>query len=157
MPLVLTRIDCRLVHGQVVEAWIPHVKANSLIVASDAIAGDPMLRSVMELAVPVGVRVRFCRLDQAVKVIAEADRAGERSILLMSNVSDAMNAWKDGAGFTSLNIGNLHFAEGKVQIAPSVFFAPEDYKALQWFRSQGVSVCVKGTPFESGVSFEAEK
>ena len=35
MSLVLTRIDCRLVHGQVVETWVPHVKANSLIVAND--------------------------------------------------------------------------------------------------------------------------
>ena len=110
----------------------------------------------MELAVPVGIRVRFCRLDEAVAAIAEADRAGERSILLVSNATDAVKIRKDGAAFNLLNIGNLHFAEGKVQISPSVFFAPEDFEALRWFRSHGVSVCVKGTPFESGMSFEAE-
>jgi len=157
MSLVLARIDCRLVHGQVVEAWIPHVKANSLIVANDEIEANPVLRSVMELAVPVGVKARFCRLDQVTKMLKEADRAGERSILLVSNASDAMRARKDGAGFTVLNIGNLHFEEGKVQITSSVFFTPEDFNALQWFRSNGVSVYVKGTPFESGILFEAEK
>ena len=157
MPLVLVRIDCRLVHGQVVETWIPHVKANSLIVANDAIEANPVLRSVTELAVPVGIRVRFCRLDQAAEMIKEADLAGERSVLLMSSASDAMKARKNGAGFTVLNIGNLHFEEGKTQITPSVFFAPEDFELLQWFRANGVSVCVKGTPFESGILFEAEK
>jgi PTS system mannose-specific IIB component len=156
MSLVLARIDCRLVHGQVVETWLPHVKANALIVANDDIAANPMLRAVMELAVPAGIRVHFCRLDQVAEVLAEGDRAGERSILLVSNASDAVKIRKDGAGFTLLNIGNLHFAEGKVQISPSVFFAPEDFEALRWFRSHGVSVCVKGTPFESGISFEAE-
>ncbi len=156
MSLVLARIDCRLIHGQVVETWVPHVKANSLIVANDDLAANLMLRSVMELAVPVGIRVRFCRLDEVNASIAAADSAGERSILLVSNATDAMRVLKDGAAFRLLNIGNLHFAEGKVQISPSVFFAPEDFEALRWFRSHGVSVCVKGTPFESGMSFEAE-
>lgn len=156
MSLVLARIDCRLIHGQVVETWVPYVKANRLIVANDDLAANPVLRSVMELAVPVGIRVRFCRLDEVVAAIAEADRAGDRSILLLSNASDAVKARRDGASFNLLNIGNLHFAEGKVQISPSVFFAPEDFEALRWLRSHGVSVCVKGTPFESGMSFEAE-
>ena len=156
MSLVLARVDCRLVHGQVVETWVPHVKANSLIVANDDLAANSMLRSVMELAVPVGIRVRFCRLEQAAAVLAEADRAGERSILLVSNATDAVRILKDGARFSLVNIGNLHFAEGKVQISPSVFFAPEDFEALRWFQSHGVSVCVRGTPFESGISFEAE-
>jgi len=35
MPLVLARIDCRLIHGQVVETWVPHTSADSLIVAND--------------------------------------------------------------------------------------------------------------------------
>jgi mannose/fructose/N-acetylgalactosamine-specific phosphotransferase system component IIB len=157
MPLVLARIDCRLVHGQVVETWVPHVRANSLIVANDDLAGNPMLRSVMELAVPRGIRVRFCRLDQAMPVLAEAERAAERSILLVSTATDAVKLRMGGAGFELLNIGNLHFAEGKVQISPSVFFAPEDFEALKWLRTHGVSVCVRGTPFEQGMSFEAEK
>ena len=66
MPLVLARIDCRLIHGQVVETWVPHTCADSLIVANDDLAGNPFLRSVMELAVPPAIRVRFCRLDEAI-------------------------------------------------------------------------------------------
>jgi PTS system mannose-specific IIB component len=157
MPLVLARIDCRLIHGQVVETWVPHTKADSLVVANDDLAADPVLRSVMELAVPMGIRVRICRLDEVCAALADADREGERSILLVSNATDAVKLRKAGAEFDLLNIGNLHFAEGKVQISPSVFFAPEDFEALRWFLSHGVSVCVKGTPFESGMSFEAEK
>lgn len=156
MPLVLARIDCRLIHGQVVETWVPHTKADTLVVANDDLAANPFLRSVMELAVPRGIRVRFCRLDEAVPVLADADRNGERSILLVASAADAITLRKAGAVFDRLNIGNLHFSAGKVEISPSVFFAPEDYDALRWFRSHGVSVIVQGTPFEAGTSFEAE-
>jgi mannose/fructose/N-acetylgalactosamine-specific phosphotransferase system component IIB len=157
MPLVLARIDCRLIHGQVVEAWVPHTSADSLIVANDDLAGNPFLRSVMELAVPPAIRVHFCRLDEAIPVLADADRNGERSILLVASAGDAVALRKAGAGFNLLNIGNLHFAAGTVEISPSVFFAPEDFDALGWFRSHGVTVLVQGTPFESGTSFDAER
>lgn len=157
MPLVLARIDCRLIHGQVVETWVPHTCADSVIVANDDLAGNPFLRSVMELAVPPAIRVRFCRLDEAVSVLADADRNGERSILLVASAADAVALRKAGAAFSLLNIGNLHFAAGKVEITPSVFFSPEDFDALGWFRSHGVTVLVQGTPFEPGTSFAAER
>jgi mannose/fructose/N-acetylgalactosamine-specific phosphotransferase system component IIB len=156
MPLVLARVDCRLIHGQVVETWVPHTKADTLVVANDDLSANPFLRSVMELAVPRGIRVRFCRLDEAVSVIADTDRSGERTILLVASAADAVALRKAGAVFDRVNIGNLHFAAGKVEISPSVFFAPEDFDALRWFRSHGVSVLVQGTPFEAGTSFDAE-
>ena len=156
MPLVLVRIDCRLIHGQVVETWVPHTRANSLVVANDDLAGNPFLRSVMELAVPRGIAVRFCRISEASAVLAEADRKGERSILLVSSSEDAVALRQGSVRFDFLNIGNLHFAAGKVEITPSVFFSPGDFEAIRWFRSQGVSVCVRGTPFEAGTSYEAE-
>jgi PTS system N-acetylgalactosamine-specific IIB component len=112
---------------------------------------------VMELAVPRAIRVRFCRLDEADSVLADADRNGERSILLVASAADAVVLRKAGAAFSLLNIGNLHFAAGKVEITPSVFFAPEDFDALGWFRSHGVTVLVQGTPFEPGTSFDAER
>lgn len=41
MPdIVLTRIDNRLIHGQVATQWCGVVGANLLLVANDAVAGD---------------------------------------------------------------------------------------------------------------------
>ncbi|GAB4228163.1 MAG: PTS sugar transporter subunit IIB [Deltaproteobacteria bacterium] len=156
MPLVLARIDCRLIHGQVVETWVPHVRADTLVVASDDLADNPFLRSVMELAVPQGIRVRFCRIGETARILDDADRNGERAILLVSSAGEAMSLRKAGVRFDRLNIGNLHYSAGKVEITPSVFFSPEDFDVLRWFRSHGVSVLVQGTPFETGTFFDAE-
>ncbi|HNI56824.1 MAG TPA: PTS sugar transporter subunit IIB, partial [Elusimicrobiota bacterium] len=35
------RVDDRLVHGQVIEGWLPVVQAARLVVASDPAAADP--------------------------------------------------------------------------------------------------------------------
>jgi hypothetical protein len=36
MKIALTRVDSRLVHGQIVESWIPSTRASVLMVANDA-------------------------------------------------------------------------------------------------------------------------
>ena len=85
MSLVLVRVDCRLIHGQVVETWVPHTGADCLVVANDDLCSNPFLRSVMELAVPRSIHVIFCRLDEV------ADALGRE---IESSV-DRINAYMD--------------------------------------------------------------
>ncbi len=156
MSLVLVRVDCRLIHGQVVETWVPHTGADRLVVANDDLAANPYLRSVMELAVPPSIHVSFCRVDEAPAVMAEIDRAGEKAILLVATCPDAISLLRAGLRFPSVNIGNLHYAAGKVMVAPSVFFSKEDLDAVHCFQHCGVAVTVRATPFEKGQVYEAE-
>ena len=46
------RVDNRLVHGQVIEAWLPYTGAKHLVVANDELAGDVIRQQIIELAVP---------------------------------------------------------------------------------------------------------
>ena len=51
MPnIVLTRIDNRLIHGQVATQWCGSVGANLLLVANDAVANDKMRKRYSLLA-----------------------------------------------------------------------------------------------------------
>ena len=36
----LIRVDDRLVHGQVTTTWVPYMKADTILVASDEVASD---------------------------------------------------------------------------------------------------------------------
>ncbi len=157
MPLVLVRVDCRLIHGQVVETWVPHTGATCLLVANDDLAANEILRSVMEMAVPSGIHVAFSRMDEVRGVLSEIDRRGEKAILLCATFGDALDLFHRGVRFSALNIGNLHYAAGKVEIAPSVYFTREDFEAVHCLSHLGVVVTVKATPFEAGTSFGPER
>lgn len=153
MPIVLVRVDCRLVHGQVLETWVPHTGANCLLVASDDLDANPLLRSVMEIAVPSSIHVLFCRVAEVAAALAEVDRRNERAILLCARLADAVRIYRSGVRFPALNIGNLHFAEGKVEVTPSVYFAPEDFEAVDDLSRLGVAVTVRSTPFETAAPY----
>ena len=157
MSLVLVRVDCRLIHGQVVETWVPHTGANCLVVANDDLVGNTLLRSVMEIAVPQDIHTVFCRVEEVGTVLSEIDRLGEKAILLCATFGEALDMFHRGVRFSNLNIGNLHYAEGKVEIAPSVYFSREDFEAVHCLSHQGVAVTVKATPFEAGTSFGPDR
>ena len=61
----LTRIDNRLIHGQVATQWCGVVGANLLLVANDAVAKDEFRQSLMNMAAPAYAQTRFFTLEKA--------------------------------------------------------------------------------------------
>ena len=55
----LTRIDNRLIHGQVATQWCGVVGANLLLVANDAVAADEFRQSLMNMAAPAYAQNRY--------------------------------------------------------------------------------------------------
>lgn len=61
--ILLTRIDNRLVHGQVATQWNSTLGSNLILVANDDVATNTMRQNLMKMAAPAGVATRFfsCR------------------------------------------------------------------------------------------------
>lgn len=76
MPnIVLSRIDERLIHGQVGVQWVGFAGANLVLVANDEVAEDPVQQNLMEMVLAEGIAVRFWSLQ---KVIDNIHRAADR-------------------------------------------------------------------------------
>ena len=45
--IVLARIDDRLIHGQVMTAWLQFTGGNHIVIVDDATAGDEFTKSIM--------------------------------------------------------------------------------------------------------------
>ncbi len=73
MSIVLARIDSRLVHGQVLEAWVPYVNADCIVVASDEVAGASFQCMVMQAAVPSSIKLIIGTLEETVSILSSAD------------------------------------------------------------------------------------
>lgn len=141
------RVDNRLVHGQVIEAWLPYLDAAELIVVNDALAGDELRQQIMKLAVPGRVAVVFSPLNKAK---SQYDRltSERRSVLfLFASCCDAVALAREGAVLPVLNVGNMHYAEGKQQICQHVAVSPKDINCLDWLQRRGTKLdfrCVPG-------------
>ncbi len=55
--LVLTRIDSRLIHGQVVTKWVGQSGANRIVVVSDDLVNDDFMKNIYLMAAPPSIKV----------------------------------------------------------------------------------------------------
>lgn len=142
------RIDNRLVHGQVIEAWLPHIRATTLLVADDDLAGDELRQEIMSLAVPSGVAFLCCRVAEAVAVLRRLhdEDATQHVMVLFSNCADAQTAHMSGLSFALVNIGNLHYGPGKEQVCEHIALGPDDRSCLKYFTDHGVEIDFRCVP-----------
>lgn len=150
--MTLVRIDNRLIHGQIIETWLPHTGAKTVIVANDELAGDFLQQEIMALAIPQNVQSVFVNIEGLANEITQLQNHEEGPILvLFSSCPDAKRAYDSGFGYANLNIGNVHYSPGKKQISPSVALSDEDESCLKQLSKSGVILdfrCVPNDPVQ---------
>ena len=73
MPnIVLTRIDNRLVHGQVATQWCGAIGANLILVANDEVAGNSLRQGLMNMAAPAYAAMRYWTIQKTIDTIHKA-------------------------------------------------------------------------------------
>jgi Phosphotransferase system, mannose/fructose/N-acetylgalactosamine-specific component IIB len=145
------RIDSRLIHGQVVEAWLPVLKVARVVVADDEAAHSPLMRTAMGLAVPPEQEVDILPLRGVPYPAIAAD--GVRTLLLLRDVQALMEARKGGLPRTRLNLGNVHHGPMRRQVSASVFLNAEELDQLKALHDAGWEIEARGVPSERPVSF----
>ncbi|AKF83768.1 PTS sugar transporter subunit IIB [Myxococcus sp. MISCRS1] len=147
--ITLVRVDNRLIHGQVVEAWLPHLKVSRVVVADDEAASSPLIRAAMALAVQSAIEVQILPLSQV--DFAALSKDGVRTLVLLRDVASVPFAYAHGLSLGELNLGNVHFGTGRRQVSPSVFLAEAELRTLQQLAEQGVRVEARAVPAEKPV------
>ena len=143
--ILLTRIDNRLIHGQVATQWNSTLGANLILVANDDVAGNKMRQNLMNMAAPTGVATRFFSLQKTIDVIHKASPK-QHIFLVAENPSDVLTLVKGGVPIRRVNIGNMHMSEGKRQVATSVAVDDADLAAFKELQDLGVELEIRRVP-----------
>lgn len=149
--VVLVRVDNRLVHGQVLEAWLPALDAQGILVADDEAAGNVLARSAMSLAIPPKVSFQVVRVLAAAELLKPGGKGPQarRTLVLLRDVRDAVTLHEAGVPIPRLNLGNIHFGNGRRQVSPSVFLDEREIAELEQLASTGTEVEVRAVPSEN--------
>ena len=151
--IVLVRVDDRLLHGQIVCSWVPYIKANSLIIASDAAAGDSIVRGIMASCGHGGLSVEVESVDDVIRYIPAGADGDSKAILIVGELGDAMRIYEAGMRFRSLNIGNIHHEQDGRTLSPSVIINGEDEAIIERFEDAGVKIDIRDVPTSVAVAY----
>ncbi|MBI5067067.1 MAG: PTS sugar transporter subunit IIB [Deltaproteobacteria bacterium] len=153
--IALVRVDNRLIHGQILETWLPALRARRVLVADDEAARSPLSRSALTLALPDDIPAEVVAVDAADWAAAAA--APVPVLVLFRDVEGLRRAI--GRGLTpaiapKVNVGNVHFGPGRRQITPSLFLKEEELLMLRDLAAAGFRVEARAVPGDSPTDVE---
>ncbi|WP_193014632.1 PTS N-acetylgalactosamine transporter subunit IIB [Proteus sp. FME41] len=151
--IVWTRIDERLLHGQIRITWGKHTEANLILVANDDAAEGPnaaFMQAGMKASAGGEYAVRFFSIQKTIDVISKA-APRQKIFVLCNNPTDVARLVEGGVPITHCNVGNMHFHEGKRQIAKTVSVNDTDIDAFKSLVANGVTCTIQNTPDQTPV------
>ena len=146
--IVWTRIDERLLHGQIRITWGKHSGANLILVANDDAAEGPnaaFMQAGMKASAGGEYAVRFFSIQKTIDVISKASPQ-QKIFVLCNNPTDVARLVEGGVPITHCNVGNMHYHEGKRQINKTVSVDDKDINAFERIVAKGVTCTIQNTP-----------
>lgn len=148
MNIVLVRVDDRFIHGQILESWIPFLKAQSVIVANDTLSQDQFQKTIMSMAIPEKILFRIVSVQEVLHLMDDQNLDGKRTLIIVSTIADAYTLFTSGVRFPSLNLGNTKASEGARQVSYSVWINERDLGYLKLLMNTGVNIGLQSVPRE---------
>lgn len=144
--IVLTRVDNRLVHGQVGVVWTSSIGANLLLVANDEAAQSDLQQELMAATAETsGVGIRFWTIEKTITTIHKASPR-QKIFLVVQTPEDAVRLVQGGVPIDQVNIGNMHYSDGKEQLSKKVFVDQVDREAMKELIDEGIDVFIQDVP-----------
>jgi mannose/fructose/N-acetylgalactosamine-specific phosphotransferase system component IIB len=147
MPIVLYRVDERLIHGQVVVGWGNQLHPDRFVVVDDDLAGSTWEQELYALALPPEVEAIFATVPHARDHLPEWRQGDARVVLLTRDLGTMLQLAAGGTlSGEPINLGGIHFAPGRDSLLPYLYLSAAERGDLRRLMDEGAIVSARDLP-----------
>lgn len=143
--LIFSRIDDRLIHGQVCTAWLkslPTVK--HVLVVDDKTAKDPFMGEMFALLIPEHISIEVRTIEEAIKIMKDGL---PKPTMMIVKVPDTIKQLVDsGIDIDFLNIGGMGMTAGRKKLFQNISASDAERDIFRELIAKGVKIEVQITP-----------
>lgn len=144
----MLRIDERLIHGQG-QLWLNTLGVNLVIVANDQVTENKIQQQLMKSIVPSSIGMRFFTIEHTCDIIHKASPK-QKIFIVVQSPEDALRLVAGGVEVDEINVGNIHYADGKQQVSPFISLGEEDKQSLRTLNNDyNISFDTRTSPMAS--------
>ena len=143
--LIFSRIDDRLIHGQVCTAWLkslPTVK--HVLVVDDKTAKDPFMGEMFALLIPEHISIEVRTIEEAIKIMKDGL---PKPTMMIVKVPDTIKQLVDsGIDIDFLNIGGMGMTAGRKKLFQNLYASVAERDIFLELIGKGVKIEVQIIP-----------
>ena len=152
MEIALARVDDRLIHGQVVTAWLQHIgHCDEILVCDDKARKDQFLQQVLTMTKPPDKNLRVLSVDETIQDFKDKADDPRKVLLITRGPEQMLTLLQNGVSFTYLNLGGMGGGPGRTKLHRNISASDEEVKVLREIQSMGVKVELKMVPSDPAV------
>ncbi|WP_152657546.1 PTS sugar transporter subunit IIB [Oceanobacillus sp. CFH 90083] len=148
--ICFSRIDDRLIHGQVVTTWVNMHKIEQIVVLNDKIGNDATQKNILTMAAPSGIKVRAFPVKKFAEIIKK-QKITRRTMLLFTTSEDVLEAVENGVPIDDLNVGGMRYREGREKVSKALSVTSEEREAFKELLEKGLNITVQMVPNDEKV------
>lgn len=147
--IVTTRIDERLIHGQVAYSWTNQYPADAILVVDEEASKDNFQKSLLEMATPSGMRCFVLATDKAVEFLKKYDK--KKIFIVVKHPKPLLELQQNGIDFKEINVGGLYHVDGRKQVSKTVFLDDEMIEIFTELSKKGIKLEVRTSPSDKSM------
>ena len=133
----LTRIDNRLVHGQVGLTWGSTLNIDTIVVVY-----KKLMQSVASAA---SRQIRFYTVHDFIRAYND-NTSHQKLFVVVQSPHEARLLVEAGIELKRVNVGNMHYEKGRVAFNRKVYLTQLDIEDINYMISQGTEVFYQDVP-----------
>ncbi|MDO5563935.1 MAG: PTS sugar transporter subunit IIB [Eubacteriales bacterium] len=148
--LEFTRIDDRLIHGQVCAAWlksIPSIK--HILVIDDDASKDPFMSEMFSLLVPTHITIEIQSVENATKILK--DGLIEPTMIIVKLPLTIKRIIDNGIDINFINVGGMGMTTGRKKLFQNISASDEERNIFKELIDKGIKVEIQIIPAQRQV------
>ncbi|WP_291258706.1 MULTISPECIES: PTS sugar transporter subunit IIB [unclassified Fusobacterium] len=151
--IVLTRVDHRLLHGQVAFSWTNNIGADCILIANDDVVNNELRKTTMKLAKPQGVKLVIKSIKDSIEALKSGVTDKYKLFIVVESVKDAYLLANEVEEIKQINLGGTKAADGTRNISKAVNLFPEDETMLNQLKNKNIEIEIRQVPTDSKIIF----
>ena len=143
--VVLTRVDERLIHGQVMTSWLKLCNANVILI----IDANAFLKRILFAAAPKDVELQVMNEADAAAYLKEDSPDGEKVLVLSKTPQPLLAMVRSGIEIKEIILGNMGGAPGRKHFNKSISASADEIQAFRDLVDAGVYVYCQMVPSDA--------
>ena len=151
----LTRVDFRLIHGQIVVKWCKAFEVDKIVVIDNVVAGDEFMLRVNASAVPAGIAVKAYDEAKALR-LWNKNRFGEgkKVLILFKDLETCHRMIQAGMDLKSVQLGGVPQMQDRKAVKRAIFLGPKEMQQLKELHDMGVEITAQLVPEDSKYDYD---
>lgn len=139
--IVLARIDDRLIHGQVMTAWIQYTQATEVVIVDDKVAKDEFMKMIMKSSMPAKIRLTILNTKEAIEYFFGENKATTDKYFILVKTPDViLNLVNAKVEIKKLCIGGIGARADRTPFYRNISASKEERACLNEISQNGVEV-----------------